>query len=81
MMTFGMLYVFYRFFHPWKSEGVSVGFTPGQQGARYTINAGQTRHNLTANVHGLADLHTKPHVPDGSYGKLEIISKIKIHHG
>ena len=26
--TFGMLYIFYQFFHPWKSEGVSVGFEP-----------------------------------------------------
>ena len=24
------MYVFYRFFHPWKSEGVSVGFEPGR---------------------------------------------------
>ena len=29
MMTYGMLYIYYRFFHPWKSEGVSVGFMPG----------------------------------------------------
>ena len=29
--TFGMLHVFYRFFHPWKSEGVSVGFEPGRE--------------------------------------------------
>lgn len=28
MLTFGMLFVYYRFFHPWKSEGISVGFTP-----------------------------------------------------
>ena len=30
MLTYGMLYVYYRFFHPWKSEGVSVGFSPGK---------------------------------------------------
>ena len=23
-----MLYVFYKFFHPWTSEGISVGFEP-----------------------------------------------------
>ena len=30
MLTFAMLFVYYRFFHPWKSEGISVGFTPGK---------------------------------------------------
>ena len=29
MLTYGMLLIYYRFFHPWKSEGVSVGFMPG----------------------------------------------------
>ena len=29
--TFGLLFVFYRFFHPWASEGVSVGFEPGRK--------------------------------------------------
>ena len=28
MLTYGMLFIYYRFFHPWKSEGVSVGFMP-----------------------------------------------------
>ena len=28
ILTFATLFVYYRFFHPWKSEGVSVGFTP-----------------------------------------------------
>ena len=26
-----MLYVFYQFFHPWVSEGISVGFEPGRE--------------------------------------------------
>ena len=29
MLTYGMLFIYYRFFHPWKSEGVSVGFMSG----------------------------------------------------
>ena len=29
--TFGMLYLFYRVFHPWVSEGISVGFEPGRE--------------------------------------------------
>jgi hypothetical protein len=28
LATFGMLYAFYKFFHPWTSEGISVGFEP-----------------------------------------------------
>lgn len=27
ILTFAALYMYYRFFHPWKSEEVSVGFT------------------------------------------------------
>ena len=29
--TFGLLYVFYRVFHPWVSEGISVGFEPSRE--------------------------------------------------
>ena len=28
ILTFATLFVYYRFFHPWKSEGISVGFAP-----------------------------------------------------
>ena len=31
LATFGMLYVFYRKFHPWVSEGISVGFEPSRE--------------------------------------------------
>ena len=30
MLTFTMLFVYYQYCHPWKSEGISVGFTPGK---------------------------------------------------
>ena len=29
--TFGMLYLFYHVFHPWVSEGISVGFEAGRK--------------------------------------------------
>ena len=29
LATFGILYTFYQYFHPWTSEGISVGFEPG----------------------------------------------------
>ena len=29
--TFGMLLIFYRVFHPWVSEGISVGFEPSRE--------------------------------------------------
>ena len=31
LSTFGMLYLFYRKFHPWVSEGISVGFEPSRE--------------------------------------------------
>ena len=31
LATFGMLHLFYRVFHPWVSEGISVGFEAGRK--------------------------------------------------
>ena len=31
LLTFATLFAYYRFFHPWKSEGISVGFTPRKE--------------------------------------------------
>ena len=40
-----MLYVFYQFFHPWVSEGISVGFEPGRE----------RRNDMMEDVYDLGD--------------------------
>ena len=62
-MAFGMLFVFYRYFHPWKSEGISVGFTPGRE----------KRENMLENIYdrdeaAQSDLFINPSVPQEPCG-------------
>ena len=40
-----MLYLFYKYFHPWVSEGISVGFEPGRE----------KRKDMMENVYDLKD--------------------------
>ena len=32
LLSFGLLYVYYKYCHPWLSEGISVGFEPMDEG-------------------------------------------------
>ena len=52
ILTFGTLFVFYRHFHPWKSEGISVGFTPGKETRKAMIeniyDEAETEHYTTS---------------------------------
>ena len=32
LLSYGLLYIFYTWCHPWLSEGVSLGFEPRDQG-------------------------------------------------
>ena len=38
LMSYGFLYLYYTKFHPWKSNGISVGFEPKDNETNYEVN-------------------------------------------
>ena len=41
LLSFGLLYVYYNSFHPWVSEGISMGFEPKDNGLWRPFSASQ----------------------------------------
>ena len=49
LVSFGLLYVYYNYCHPWKSEGISVGFEPMDKGYEKTFSSPKYSNGICLN--------------------------------